>query len=96
MASYNPYQLLYGREPILLSSSWEKLAIVVDLDDPNIWAECLQERAQFFLRAMPMIHCILHVFVMVPIDLNCRDSGKEIMFMSSVRTLDVKAERTIG
>jgi hypothetical protein len=54
LASYNPYQLLYGREPILPSSIWKKLAHVVDLDDPNIWAECLQERAQFFQKAMPM------------------------------------------
>ena len=45
LASYSSYQLLYGREPILPSSIREKLAPVVDLDDPNIWAECLQERA---------------------------------------------------
>ena len=54
LASYSPYQLLYGREPILPNSIYKKLAPVVDLDDPNIWAECLQERAQFFQRAMLM------------------------------------------
>jgi hypothetical protein len=54
LTSYSPYQLLYGCEPILPSSIREKLAPVVDLDDPNVWAECLQERAQFFQRAMPM------------------------------------------
>ena len=54
LVSYSPYQMLYGREPILPSSIREKLASVVDLDDPNIWAECLYERAQFFKRAMPM------------------------------------------
>jgi hypothetical protein len=32
----------------------EKLALIVDLDDPNIWVEYLQERDQFFQRAMPM------------------------------------------
>jgi hypothetical protein len=47
LASYSLYQLLYGREPILLNSTREKLAPVVDLDDPNIWAECLQERTHF-------------------------------------------------
>ena len=54
LASYNPYQLLYERESIFLSSIWEKLAHVVDLDDLNIWAECLHEWAQFFKRAIPM------------------------------------------
>ena len=54
LASYSPYQLLYGREHILPSSIQEKLAHVVDLDDPNVWAECLQKQAQFFQRAMPM------------------------------------------
>lgn len=45
LASYNPYQLLYGREPILLSFIREKLDHVVDLDDPYIWAQCLHDRA---------------------------------------------------
>jgi hypothetical protein len=54
LASYSLYQLLYGREPIFPSFIREKLAPVVDLDDPNIWAECLQEGGQFFQRAMPM------------------------------------------
>ena len=42
LASYNPYQLFYGREPVLPSFIRRKLAHVVDLDDPNIWVECLQ------------------------------------------------------
>ena len=46
--------MLYGHEAIFPNSIWEKLAHVVDVDDPNIWAECLHERAQFFQRAMPM------------------------------------------
>jgi hypothetical protein len=36
LASYNPYQLLYGHEPILPSFIQEKLTHIVDLDDPNI------------------------------------------------------------
>ena len=54
LAPYSPYQLLYERELILPSSIREKLAHVVDFDDPNIWVECLQEWVQFFQRAMPM------------------------------------------
>ena len=54
MAFYNPYELLYEREPILPSSIREKLAPLVDLEDLNIWAEHLQKRTQFFQRAMPM------------------------------------------
>ena len=45
LASYSPYQLLYGREPILPSSVREKLAPVVNLDDPDVWAQCLHDRA---------------------------------------------------
>ena len=37
LISYNPYQLLYGREFVFPSSIREKLAPVVDLDDPHIW-----------------------------------------------------------
>jgi transposase-like protein len=36
LASYSPYQMLYGHETILPSSIWEKLAHVLDLDDLNI------------------------------------------------------------
>jgi hypothetical protein len=48
------YQFLYGRKPILPNSVREKLAQVVDLDDPDIWAQCLRDRAEFFKRAMSM------------------------------------------
>ena len=54
LASYSPYQLLYGREPVLPSAVREKLNPVVDLDDPKIWAQVLQDRAEYFQRAMPM------------------------------------------
>ena len=43
LAAFSPYQLLYGREPILPSSVREKLAPVVDLDDPDMWAQCLRD-----------------------------------------------------
>ena len=37
LAAFSPYQLLYGRKPILPSSKREKLAPIVDLDDPEVW-----------------------------------------------------------
>ena len=43
LASYSLYQLFYGREPILPNSIHEKLAPVVDVDDPDIWAQCLHD-----------------------------------------------------
>jgi hypothetical protein len=55
LTSYSPYQLLYGREPILPSSVREKLAPVINLDDPDVWAQCLYDRAEFFQKAMPMV-----------------------------------------
>ena len=50
-----PVSIVYGHEPILPNSPQEKPAHIVDLDDPNILVECLQERAQFFKRAMLMV-----------------------------------------
>ena len=43
LASYSPYQLLYGREPILPSSVRGKLVLMVNLDDPDVWAQCLHD-----------------------------------------------------
>ena len=54
LADFSPYQLLYGRKPILSSSLREKLAPIVDLDDPKVWAQCLHDQAEFFKRAMPI------------------------------------------
>jgi hypothetical protein len=44
----------YGHELINSSSIRKKQAHVVHLDDPNIWAECLQNQDQFFKRTMPI------------------------------------------
>ena len=41
LSSFSPYQLLYGREPVLPSAVREKLHHVVDLDDPEVWAQTL-------------------------------------------------------
>uniref|UniRef100_A0A7I3ZAZ5 Uncharacterized protein n=2 Tax=Physcomitrium patens TaxID=3218 RepID=A0A7I3ZAZ5_PHYPA len=47
-ASYSPYQLLYGWEPILFNSIHEKYATIIDLNDSNVLAQCLHEQAKFF------------------------------------------------
>ena len=54
LSSFSPYQLLYGREPVLPSAVKEKLHLVVDLDDAEVWAQTLQDRAKYFRKAMPM------------------------------------------
>ena len=51
LSSFNPYQLLYGREFVLPSVVRKKLHPVVDLDDLEVWAQTLQDRAA---KAMPM------------------------------------------
>lgn len=38
---YSCYQLLYGRESMLLSALREKLDVVVNLDDFGVWAAVL-------------------------------------------------------
>jgi len=38
LTCYSPYQLLYRQEPILPKSLREKLALVIDLNDLDIWA----------------------------------------------------------
>ena len=45
---------MYGTEPVLPSAVREKLHPVVDLDDPEVWAQTLQDRAEYFRKAMPM------------------------------------------
>ena len=54
LLSFSPYQLLYNKELVLPSAVREKLHLVVDLDDPEVWAQILQDRAGYFQKAMPM------------------------------------------
>ena len=42
LSSFSLYQLLYGGEPVLPSAVREKLHPMVDLDDPEVWAQTLQ------------------------------------------------------
>ena len=41
LASYSLYQVLYRRQPMLPNYVKKKLNLVVDLDDPKVWAQCL-------------------------------------------------------
>jgi hypothetical protein len=45
LASFSPYQLLYGREPTSPLKMREKLDPITDLDYPRIWAQVLHDRA---------------------------------------------------
>ena len=54
LSSFSSYQLLYGREPVLPGAVREKLHPVVYLDDPEVWAQTLQDGAEYFQKAMPM------------------------------------------
>uniref|UniRef100_A0A7I4EYT7 Uncharacterized protein n=2 Tax=Physcomitrium patens TaxID=3218 RepID=A0A7I4EYT7_PHYPA len=50
----DPYQLLYGWESILLSLIFEKLASILELDEPDVWAQCLYDWTKFFKQTMSM------------------------------------------
>ena len=50
LLSFSLYQLLYSREPVLPSAVEEKLHPVVDLDDPEVWAQTFHDRAKYFRR----------------------------------------------
>jgi hypothetical protein len=109
LTSYSPYQLLYGREPILPSPVREKLALVVNLDDPNVWAQCLHDRAEFFQKAMPMtienLNIAQHRDTLRYARIRsgayrpqvCRFSKGDYVYLQreAPTTLDVKAGRTI-
>lgn len=51
LASYSPYELLYDQESTLPSSGHEEWAPIVDLHDPDIWAQFLHDWAKFFKKA---------------------------------------------
>ena len=54
LASFSPYYLMFGREPDLPMSIRRQTAIVVHLDDPDMWIRACEERAALFKRIMPM------------------------------------------
>ena len=57
LASYCPYQLLYGCEPILPNFIQEKLVLVVDLDDPNIWIDSILPKSHAYGHGK-FVHCL--------------------------------------
>jgi hypothetical protein len=54
LATFSPYFLLYGREPVLPTSIRHDTQPVVDMDDPDMWVEVCSRRATLFQRIMPM------------------------------------------
>lgn len=54
LAKFSPYQLLYGTNPHFPSAVADKLEKPVDLDNPEVWARTLLERARFLEQAMPL------------------------------------------
>ena len=54
LAGYSPYFLLFGRWPIVGAKVRDVLHTVVDLDDPQVWANVVQERARLFREEMPI------------------------------------------
>ena len=88
----------YGWESILPSSVREKLTLVVDLDDPDVWAQCLHNRVEFFEKDMPMAMENLSIaqhrdtlrYARIRSGAyrpHCGDSPREIMFICNVRHL---------
>jgi transposase InsO family protein len=45
LASFSPYLLLFGREPVLPAAIRRETETVVQLDDPDVWVEACSQRA---------------------------------------------------
>lgn len=56
LAAFSPYQLVYGREPILAGSLHpaEESAVLDILDKPGAWRRAVAQRATAFQRTMPL------------------------------------------
>ena len=54
LATFSPYFLLYGREPVIPGTIRREVQTVVNLDDPTTWIQVCEARAKLFRQAMPM------------------------------------------
>lgn len=56
LATFSPYQLVYGREPVLAGSlrPEEESAVIDILDKPAAWEKAVVQRAAAFQRTMPV------------------------------------------
>ena len=54
LATFSPYFLLYGRDPILPASIRRDIQAIVNLDDPKMWIEMCTTWAPLFEHIIPM------------------------------------------
>lgn len=54
LSNYSPYFLLFGRHPVLPSTIAHTMQQVVNLDDPDVWADVISQRAVLFKHVIPM------------------------------------------
>lgn len=53
LAGYSPYFLLFGRHPLVGTKVRDVVQKVVDLDDPDVWARVVNDRAKLFEKDIP-------------------------------------------
>ena len=104
LESYNSYILLHGHEHVLSSSIWEKLAPVLDLDDPNVWVECCRSKfnsSKGPWKICPLLctvtHCVIHTCsgTYQPHLRRFRQGNYIYRQCKTPTTLNVKTKRTI-
>ncbi|CAI7842100.1 unnamed protein product, partial [Closterium sp. NIES-53] len=61
LKNLSPYHLLYGRDPVLPVDAPKLLSVAVEADEPGLWAEVAQKRAQYLRELTPAALDNLHV-----------------------------------
>ncbi|CAM6113779.1 unnamed protein product [Calypogeia fissa] len=54
LSTFSPYFLLFRRHPVPPSAIAPQMDLVVDLDNEDVWAQVVSDRATLFKRVMPM------------------------------------------
>ena len=54
LADFSPYLLMFGRDPLLPTSTTRVMDQSLDLDDPQLYAASLAQRAAILRKAVPM------------------------------------------
>ncbi|CAI7846728.1 unnamed protein product [Closterium sp. NIES-54] len=55
------YHLLYGRDPVLPVDAPKLLSVIIEVDEPNLWAELACKRARYLKELTPSALDNLHV-----------------------------------